>query len=138
MLAATAGSFWADSSAAAAASPQTVTESRCVSVVVAIRSSICADGELCKVEAVEGVWVSPRAISSPLETLYQRERRGFILSYVQTAIKIILTQHCRAKSILCVSILSRNRPYSVHNCIQISFLSVSNLEDCQIQIYIFK
>ena len=104
MLAATAGSFWADSSAAAAASPQTVTESRCVSVVVAIRSSICADGELCKVEAVEGVWVSPRAISSPLETLYQRERRGFILSYVQTAIKIILTQHCRAKSI-CVSIV---------------------------------
>ena len=76
MLAATAGSFWADSSAAAAASPQTVTESKCVSVVVAIRSSICADGELCKVEAVEGgVWVSPRTISSPLgETLYQRER----------------------------------------------------------------
>ena len=74
MLAAgkTAGSFWADSSAAVA--PQTVTESKCVSVVVAIRSSICADGELCKVEAVEGVWVSPRTISSPLETLYQRER----------------------------------------------------------------
>ena len=75
MLAAIAGSFWADSSAAAAAaSPQTVTESRCVSVVVAIRSSICADGELCKVEAVEGVWVSPRTISSALEALYQRER----------------------------------------------------------------
>ena len=74
MLAAIVGSFWADSSAAAAAaSPQTVTESRCVSVVVAIRSSICADGELCKVEAVDGgVWV--RTISSPLETLYQRER----------------------------------------------------------------
>ena len=72
MLAAIAGSFWADSSAAAAASPQTVTESRCVSGVEAIRSSICADGELCKVEAVEGVWV--RTISSPLETLYQRER----------------------------------------------------------------
>ena len=66
----TAGSFWADSSAAAA-SPQTVTESKCVSVVVAIRSSISADGELCKVEAVEGVWVTT---SSALETLYQRER----------------------------------------------------------------
>ena len=45
---------------------QTVAESRCVSVVVAMRSSMCTDGELCKVEAEVGDWANPRRPYSSL------------------------------------------------------------------------